>query len=114
MTIGVSSPNSFLPVENPQLESIQSPIVWPAKVANQMVLVDQPPVQPRPWRTLFVITSMPVGGAETLLVTMERIEPNTNGFQNVVFTSSATESMIDAYTRLIESLYEQKRGQAAR
>jgi len=92
MNIGDASTSSFLTTGNANLENVQSPVIWPANVAyetalvhppadhatassktsigNDDLLVDQQPVHQRPLRALFVITSMPVGGAETLLVNM--------------------------------------------
>lgn len=80
MTIGDCSTSSMMSVGTANLDNGQSPVVWQPLPTHETSLAhpaaDQVSVQ-RPLQALFVITSMPVGGAETLLVNMlDRFDPN--------------------------------------
>lgn len=92
MIIGEVPSDSLIPAENANFGNYQAPVVWPTDVAGPAATPEQTLVEDdspnhcervsearshqRPLRTLFVITSMPVGGAETLLVNMlDRFDP---------------------------------------
>ncbi len=92
MIIGEAISDSLMPGVNTNLGNRQNPVVWPTTVADPATTADlslsnevspnpsepaeRASSQQRPLRTLFVITSMPVGGAETLLVNMlDRFDP---------------------------------------